>query len=87
MLLTCEFFCFALHCNMLQVMMMELLHTRLEQETMHRELTTALALIRELPSALSRKDDGTAFAWGPDGCDLFEQAHETFPAYLRPPTC
>ena len=63
---------------MLQVMMMELLHTRLEQETMHRDLTTALALIRELPSALARKDDGTAFTWGPDGGDLFEQARETF---------
>ncbi len=54
-------------------MMMELLQTRLEQESMHRDLTGALVLLRELPSMLAR-EEGSAFMWGPDGNDVFEQA-------------
>jgi hypothetical protein len=53
--------------------MMELLQTRLEQESMHHDLTAALAEIRNLPSAIARKGEGAAAMWGPDGGDLFEQ--------------
>ena len=56
------------------MMMMELLQTRLEQESMHRDIAAALDLLRELPSIIARKDDGKAFMWGPDGGDVFEQA-------------
>jgi uncharacterized protein YbjT (DUF2867 family) len=54
-------------------MMMELLQTRIEQESMHHDLTAALAEIRDLPSAIARKGEGAAAMWGPDGGDLFEQ--------------
>jgi hypothetical protein len=60
-------------CNAWQVMMMELLQTRLEQESMRSDLTAALTAIRELPSAIARKGEGAAAMWGPDGGDLFEQ--------------
>jgi hypothetical protein len=54
-------------------MMMELLQTRLDQDAIRGDLTTALAAIRELPSAIARKGEGAAAMWGPDGGDLFEQ--------------
>ncbi len=53
--------------------MMELLHTRHEQESMHRDLAAALTAIHELPSVIARKGEGAAAMWGPDGGDLFEQ--------------
>lgn len=53
--------------------MMELLHTRHEQESMHHDIKTALNAIRELPSVIARKGEGAAAMWGPDGGDLFEQ--------------
>jgi hypothetical protein len=65
--------------------MMELLQTRLDQELMARDLAAALALIRELPSAIARKGEGAAAMWGPDGGDLFEQARLRAPNHSSPP--
>ncbi len=57
--------------------MMELLQTRLEQESMHRDIASALVLLRELPSIINKGDNGSSFTWGPDGGDVFEQARRT----------